>query len=74
MLKELGHYKITIEASTRQELDSLLNRAVEDGITEASKRGSQGLVVTRHDYSTFAVELSNDVPFGVTLERDHLLR
>lgn len=74
MIKEPSHYKITIEAPSRRELESQLDKAVEAGITEALKCKSKGLIVTRYDYTTFAVELSQDVPFGITLERDQLQR
>lgn len=72
MNKESSDYNVTIKASCRRELETQLDKAVEEGIAAALKCSSQGLVVTRHDYTTFGVELSHNVPFGVTVERDRL--
>lgn len=70
----ISPYKISVKAHSVRETESQLERAVQDGITEALKRRTRGVLVTRHDYTTFTVELSHDVPFGITLERDKLQR
>lgn len=74
MTRESTLYRVTVTASCRQELESQLDRAINNGITKALNSKSQGIVLTRHNYTTFTVELSHEVPFGTTLERDQLLR
>ena len=37
---------------------------------QALRKGTHGILVTRHGPTTFTVALSADVPYGVTLERE----
>ena len=61
-----------IRIAHRRDLEVQLNRAVERAITEALREPGHGVLVTRHDYRTFTVELTKDVPPGLTAERDQL--
>jgi hypothetical protein len=61
-------------ASSRQKFESQLDAAVRDGMNEALKIKSQGLLITRHNHTTVSVELSQEVPFGITIERDQFFR
>lgn len=61
---------ITLRVSDRRSMDTELNRAIRAAIVDALKDGTRGILVTRHDTTTFTVELSHDVPVGQTLERD----
>ncbi|MGZ3387541.1 MAG: hypothetical protein ACXVB5_21925 [Isosphaeraceae bacterium] len=36
----------------------------------ALRQGSHGILVTRHGSTSFTVALSEDVPYGITQERD----
>jgi hypothetical protein len=61
---------LTVTATDRASMDLKLEAAVvaikEQGILD----GRRGILVTRHAPGTFTVELSDDVPFGLILERD----
>ena len=61
-----------IRIAHRRDLEVQLNRAVERAIAEALRRPGHGILVTRHDYRTFTVELTREVPAGLTAERDQL--
>jgi hypothetical protein len=37
---------------------------------QAFKEGSHGILVTRHGPTSFTVDLSPEVPYGITRERD----
>ena len=38
---------------------------------QALGKGTHGVLVTRHGTTSFTVALSADVPYGITLEREH---
>lgn len=59
----------TITATDKSTLDDDLNRAVEAAQKIASGQGRIGILVTRFGFSSFTVELSPEVPYGLTLER-----
>jgi hypothetical protein len=48
-----------------------LNTAVELAQQHAMEEGKQGVLVTRHGPSSFTVAASDDVPYGITQEREH---
>jgi hypothetical protein len=57
-----------ITATDRASLDRQLDEAVDAAITRAIREGRPGILVTRHAHDSFTVALSDDVPFGQTLE------
>ncbi|MFE4229217.1 hypothetical protein ACFRJ8_15160 [Arthrobacter sp. NPDC056886] len=59
---------VAITATDRASLDRQLDEAVDAAITRAIREGRQGILVTRHAHDSFTVALSDDVPFGQTLE------
>jgi hypothetical protein len=50
-------------------LEEHLNRAVELAQQRAVEEGRHGVLVTRHGPASFTVEVSADVPYGITRER-----
>lgn len=63
-------YFRTVTVTARRRLDLKLNLAVERAIDEAVKNPGRGIRVTRHSHDRFTVELTADVPFGITQELD----
>ncbi|WP_426989300.1 hypothetical protein [Pseudarthrobacter sp. Y6] len=59
----------TITATTKTTLDDDLNTAVRAAELVAQCDGRRGVLVTRVDYASFTVELSPDVPYGFTYEK-----
>jgi hypothetical protein len=59
-----------ITVTARRMLEPQLNLAVGSAIEEALKSPGRGIRVTRHSYDRFTVELTADVPFGITQELD----
>lgn len=59
---------VTVTAADRASMESRLDDAVDLVRTEALKERSRGILVTRHDYRSFTVILSDKVPFGLTRE------
>ena len=60
---------IKITATDRAGMERDLDEAVNLAIGLAAKEGRQGVLVTRHDYVSFTVNLCDSVPFGLTRER-----
>lgn len=60
---------IQISVSERASMELDLDTAVHLAIRLAMKEGLQGVLVTRHNYTSFTVDLSNSVPYGLTRER-----
>lgn len=54
------------EAST---LEDEINNAVEEARAKAEREGQHGILVTRHGHSRFTIEISPEVPYGLTQER-----
>jgi hypothetical protein len=48
-----------------------LNAAVDLAQEHAMGEGKHGVLVTRHGPSSFTVAVSGEVPYGITLEREH---
>lgn len=61
-----------IYPTTRADLLARLDTAVESAQAAAILDGKNGVLITRHDHSTFSVEISPEVPYGLTIERDAL--
>jgi hypothetical protein len=59
---------ITVTATDRAGMERLLDEAVAAAKARACHEGRQGILVTRQDYGTFKVDLSDAVPFGLTRE------
>ncbi|GAB2721821.1 hypothetical protein ACX801_10240 [Arthrobacter bambusae] len=66
---ELDRY-FHITGLSRSEIEESINTAVETARVHAMREGWQGIVVTRHEPGLYTVNLSGDVPYGVTMERD----
>lgn len=62
------------QVGCRSEMHDKLEAAVSAAQVEARASGTQGVLVTRHDFARFSVSLSHDVPFGLTREHDHVSR
>lgn len=56
------------------EMEEKLNTAVKNARDRAAIDSALGLLVTRHHFDQFSVALSQDVPFGTTVERDLVRR
>jgi hypothetical protein len=63
-------YSVTLTLTDRCELERQLGFAVAEAIQEAHVFPRRGILVTRSDHHTIKVELTADVPFGSTQERD----
>jgi hypothetical protein len=61
---------LTVTVTDRGSRDMELDAAVTAVREQAFLEGRRGILVTRHAPGTFIVELSDEVPYGVTLERD----
>lgn len=59
-----------LRISTKADIDRHLTHAVATAIEKAEAKGSQGILITRHDFSHFTVALTPTVPFRLIKERD----
>jgi len=59
---------IAVTATDRVSMERQLDEAVAIARTWAMEEGCQGILVTRHDFDSFSVALSDAVPFGLTRE------
>ncbi|ELT43045.1 hypothetical protein [Arthrobacter nitrophenolicus] len=59
---------IVVTATNRASMESQLEEAVAAAQAKALREGRRGILVTQHDGSSFTVDLSHDVPFGLTRE------
>jgi hypothetical protein len=66
----MPHYARTLEISTREALDSQLDRIVAEAVRHSLANSGAGILVTRHGQTTFTVETSNDVLRGTIAEQD----
>lgn len=68
----------TIEADRYFHITGLSTTEIEDSITSAvslahahsERDGWEGVLVTRHEPGVYTVNLSSEIPYGVTMERD----
>lgn len=58
-----------IAATEVSTLEAELNNAVEKARAKAEQEGRHGILVTRHGHSRFTIEISPEVPYGLTQER-----
>jgi hypothetical protein len=59
---------ISITATDRASMELQLDEAVAAARSMATHDKRRGILVTRHDYHSFTIALSEAVPFGVTRE------
>jgi hypothetical protein len=59
---------IAVNVTDRASMERQLDQDVTIAKTQAMHEGRQGILVTRHDYNSFTVDLSEAVPFGLTRE------
>ncbi|WP_395405514.1 hypothetical protein ACHMXB_21790 (plasmid) [Arthrobacter sp. UC242_113] len=62
------YFHVTVEKG--QHKDAELSMAVDLAVASAQSLGWMGVMVTRHSPTVFTVALSENVPYGVTAERD----
>ena len=60
---------IHIHVTSRQALDEKLEVAVNQLQAVAMRTGTHGILVTRHKPGAYTARLSEQVPFGTTMER-----
>jgi len=68
----------TIEADRYFHITGLTTTEIEEGISTAvslahahsKKDGWEGVLVTRHQPGVYTVNLSSEIPYGMTMERD----
>lgn len=69
---------ITIEADryfhitglTTTEIDDSISTAVSLAHAHSRSEGWEGVLVTRHEPGVYTVNLTSQVPYGITMERD----
>jgi hypothetical protein len=62
---------INIRATSRNDLEEQLEKAVAELRAAAMATRSHGILVTRHQPGTYSAALSDRVPFGLTQELIH---
>jgi hypothetical protein len=62
------YFHITGQSPT--EIEGSINTAIEIARDHSMTEGWQGILVTRHGPDMYTVNLSSDVPYGATVERD----
>jgi hypothetical protein len=60
---------IRIRVTSRRALDEKLEVAVKQLQATAMRTQTHGILVTRHEPGTYTATLSDQVPFGITMER-----
>ncbi|GAA1786088.1 hypothetical protein GCM10009712_36890 [Pseudarthrobacter sulfonivorans] len=60
---------IRIHVTSRRALDEKLEVAVKQLQAVAMRTRTHGILVTRHEPGAYTAALSNQVPFGITMER-----
>lgn len=69
MTESLAELVLSLEAADRAELDRRLEEAERIMRTHAMNNRRGGVLVTRTGLNSFTVEVSEDVPFGLTRQR-----
>jgi hypothetical protein len=59
---------LAVRVSDPADMQRQLDEAVTTARARAINERRRGILVRRFDYTTFSVELSDEVPFGVTRE------
>lgn len=62
---------VTVTAADHESMYRQLDAAVAAAQELAMRERRRGILVTRHAPDTFTVELSANVPFGLTIERQN---
>ncbi|MDI3243418.1 hypothetical protein [Arthrobacter sp. AL08] len=62
---------LQVTATARVSMDSALDRAEQTLRDRALKLRRGGILITRETVSSFSLEISDEVPFGLTVERQH---
>ncbi|MFJ4029561.1 hypothetical protein ACIPWF_19450 [Paenarthrobacter sp. NPDC089989] len=71
-MQTTANLPISVTATTRSNMEARLDAAVIVAKRAAMRNGTQGILVTRLDYGSFTVDLSDSVPFGLTREHHAL--
>ncbi len=61
---------LAVTATDRDSMDLQLEAAVTEVRERAIQEGRKGILITRHAPGSFTVALSDEVPYGLTQERD----
>lgn len=64
-----SHLVLEVTGQDPESIQDNLTAAVEQACTAAVRRGSHGIMITQHDFNSFTVMLSEEVPYGQTWER-----
>jgi hypothetical protein len=62
--------RLEVNCSAASELAAAVDTALTFVENMAVAQGMHGVLLTRHDYQRFTLEVSPEVPFGLTIERD----
>lgn len=63
------HVVLEVTGEDPESLQNNLTAAVNEVCTLAVRLGRHGIMVTQHDFNSFTVRLSPDVPYGQTWEQ-----
>jgi hypothetical protein len=66
----IADFRVEDATEIQDKLDAAVGAAKQQAVIDSIG----GILVTRHDFDHFSVSLSHDVPFGFTLEQDHVSR
>ncbi|WP_051389389.1 hypothetical protein [Arthrobacter sp. 35W] len=66
---EAAELLATITATSKSHMEDTLNAAVREAELRARCEGRRGILVTRVDHARVTVELSAEVPYGYTYEK-----
>lgn len=66
---DFQHRRREVHISHRSQLEELLNAAERDLRAAAIRNGTQGILATRRRPDLYVLELSDQVPYGLTHER-----
>jgi hypothetical protein len=69
MIKTHSKTLLEVSAHDPQTLENELNAAEAAARTLAMQNRDHGILVTRHNHTTYTVTLSRDIPYGETHER-----
>ncbi len=69
MTEEFANGRLEIIVDSREDMDVLLEHAVQQLKGTARQLKDRGIMITRHSASNFTVEFHESVPFGLTQER-----
>lgn len=59
-----------IAGLTTSEIEDDINSAVSLAHAHSKRDGWEGVLVTRHEPGLYTVNLSSEIPYGITMERD----